>query len=185
MLITDDYRALLTDLHQQTRGGKSVFGGIQTKSMGPIVLDVLHKHDCKAVLDYGAGKGHIGEYLLTHGFAGDYRPYDPAINYWAATPEPCEAVCCIDVLEHIEPELLDAVLDDLQRVTLGIGVITVCCRPAKKTLADGRNAHLIVQPAEWWEDKLKSRFVIEQQSPLYDVSDGSLLGAEYIVRPLP
>jgi hypothetical protein len=67
-------------------------------------------------------------------------------------------VCCIDVLEHIEPALLDNVLDDLKRVTQRIGVFTVCCEEAKKFLSDGRNAHLIVQPAEWWLPRIMERF---------------------------
>jgi len=40
-------------------------------------------------------------------------------------PSPASFVACIDVLEHIEPELLDNVLDDLRRVTAQIGVFTV------------------------------------------------------------
>ena len=63
--------------------------------------------------------------------------YDPAIPEWAAPPVPCRFVACIDVLEHIEPHLLENVLDDLKRVTEGVGVFTVhtgrprsCCRTA-------------------------------------------------------
>jgi hypothetical protein len=62
------------------------------------------------------------------------------------------------VLEHIEPELLDTVLDDLQRVTMGLGIFTVHTGPAVKVLPDGRNAHLIQQPAQWWLPKFLARF---------------------------
>jgi hypothetical protein len=58
-------------------------------------------------------------------------------------------VACIDVLEHIEPKLLENVLDDLQRVTREIGFFTVSTVLAEKTLADGRNAHLIVEGPEF------------------------------------
>ena len=71
---------------------------------------------------------------------------------------PCRFVACIDVLEHIEPHLLDNVLDDLKRVTAGVGVFTVNTGPAKKVLPDGRNAHLIQQPARWWLPKILERF---------------------------
>ena len=47
----------------------------------------------------------------------------------SAAPQPCAFVVCIDVLEHIEPELLGNVLDDLQRVTAGLGVFTVHTGP--------------------------------------------------------
>jgi hypothetical protein len=64
----------------------------------------------------------------------------------------------VDVLEHIEPDCLDDVLDDLKRVTKGIGFFTVACGPAAKVLPDGRNAHLIQEPPEWWLPKLLERF---------------------------
>jgi hypothetical protein len=84
--------------------------------------------------------------------------YDPAIPEWAAPPAPCAFVACIDVLEHIEPALLDNVLDDLKRLTLQSGFFTVHTGPAVKRLDDGRNAHLIQQPYDWWLPKLMDRF---------------------------
>jgi hypothetical protein len=97
--------------------------------------------------------------------------YDPGIPAIANTPEPAPFVCCIDVLEHVEPEYIDQVLDDLQRVISDIGYFTVCDVPATKILMDGRNAHLIIQPVEWWQEKIKSRFDIVDQK-----------GRKFIVR---
>jgi hypothetical protein len=34
------------------------------------------------------------------------------------------------------------------------GWFRIACYPAKKHLPDGRNAHLIVQPPEWWRDRM-------------------------------
>jgi hypothetical protein len=62
------------------------------------------------------------------------------------------------VLEHIEPALLDNVLDDLQRVTAGVAVFTVHTGAAQRILPDGRNAHLIQQPPAWWLPKFLARF---------------------------
>ena len=92
-----------------------------------------------------------------------YTPYEPSNELWSSTPEPTEFVACIDVLEHIEPELLDNVLNDLQRVTMKFGLFTIHTGPAAKTLPDGRNAHLIQEPLSWWEDKIKLRFKILKQ----------------------
>ena len=69
------------------------------------------------------------------------RHYEPSRPDWAATPQAAERVACIDVLEHIEPDLLDNVLDDLQRVTKRWGIFTVHTGLAKRILPDGRNAH--------------------------------------------
>ena len=67
---------------------------------------------------------------------------------------------CLDVLEHIEPELLDSVLDDMKSLMLEIGFFSVHTGPAKKFLSDGRNAHLIQEPPSWWLPKIESRFEV-------------------------
>ena len=67
----------------------------------------------------------------------------------------------LDVLEHIEPECLDAVLDHMARLTQKAILLTVTTIPAAKNLADGRNAHLIVEPPEWWIPKLLQRWEME------------------------
>ena len=59
---------------------------------------------------------------------------------------------------RIEPGLIDNVLDDLKRVTGGVGVFTVHTGAAIKLLPDGRNAHLIQQPASWWLPRFLDRF---------------------------
>ena len=79
----------------------------------------------------------------------------------AAPAAPSDLVACIDVLEHIEPDCLDAVLDDLARVTARVGVFTIATGPAAKTLPDGRNAHLIQEAPEWWMPKLFRRFKVK------------------------
>jgi len=152
-LISDDYRRQQEELH------KNPNYGIASVSFAPLVAQVLDAFGANTLLDYGAGKGRLGLTLKEH----TQRPltifhYDPAVPEWAARPAPCEFVACIDVLEHIEPPLLDNVLDDLKRVTARVGIFTVHTGAAVKVLADGRNAHLIQQPAAWWLPKLLERF---------------------------
>ncbi len=152
-LISEEYRRMQEELHRNPDYG------VASVHYAPIVAEVLKQVPVSEMLDYGAGKGRLGETLKT--LMTDpplIRHYDPARPEWSATPQPCAFVACIDVLEHIEPDLLDNVLDDLQRVTLGHGVFTVHTGEAIKVLADGRNAHLIQQPPEWWLPKFKSRF---------------------------
>ena len=90
----------------------------------------------------------------------DYRPYDPAYPEYGA-PQPADLVTCIDVLEHVEPECLDAVLKELTRITVRLGFFTVHTGPAMKFLSDGRNAHLIQWPLNWWVDRLSQHFTVE------------------------
>jgi hypothetical protein len=123
----------------------------------------MHQVGARELLDYGAGKGRLGEALREH-VRGPLtiHYYDPAVPEWSAPPAPCPFVACIDVLEHIEPQLLDNVLDDLRRVTDGVGVFTVHTGAAVKLLPDGRNAHLTQQPPEWWLPRLMQRFELVQ-----------------------
>jgi hypothetical protein len=153
MLITDVYRALQTKLHENPDYG------VASLSYAEDVFRAARAAGATEVLDYGAGKGRLGQVL-----AGriHVRNYEPAVSAWAEPPEPCEFVACLDVLEHIEPDYLDAVLDDLRRVTAGEGLFTVHTGPAAKTLADGRNAHLIQEPPHWWVPKIEYLFTVEQ-----------------------
>ncbi len=161
-LISEEYRRMQEELHQNPNYG------VASVQYAPMVADVLKQVGATEMLDYGAGKGRLGETLRT--LMPDpplIYHYDPARPEWSSTPRPRAFVACIDVLEHIEPGLLDNVLDDLQRVTIGHGMFTVHTGPAVKILADGRNAHLIQQPPDWWLPKFMGRFdlVVFQRMP--------------------
>lgn len=160
-LISGDYLALQRALHENPNYG------VASLHYAPLVARVLETTEAGELLDYGAGKGRLAEALrprLARPLA--VRHYEPAVPEWSAPPAPCRFVACIDVLEHVEPDRLDNVLDDLRRVTAGIGVFTVHTQPALKTLADGRNAHLIQQPVEWWLPRLRQRFDVLKVEPL-------------------
>ena len=158
-LISDDYRRMQAELH------KNPNYGVASVEYAPLVAQVLDAVGSRELLDYGAGKGRLGETLGQHASVPlTIHHYDPAIPRWSAPPQPCSFVACIDVLEHIEPGLLDNVLDDLQRVTAGYGVFTVHTGAAAKVLLDGRNAHLIQKPASWWLPKFFARFELVQFS---------------------
>lgn len=133
--------------------------GVASIGYAPLVAQVIEAFGVTEMLDYGAGKGRLGVALREH----IPRPltihhYDPAVTKWSAPPAPCGFVACIDVLEHIEPALLDNVMNDLQRVTSGVGLFTVHTEAAIKVLPDGRNAHLIQEPPRWWLPRIMDRF---------------------------
>lgn len=158
-LISDEYRRMQQELHKNPKYG------VASVSYAPIVAQVMQAVGATELLDYGAGKGRLGQTLQQHTQQKlTVHHYDPSIPEWSAAPQPCRFVACIDVLEHIEPDLLDNVLDDLQRVTIGVGVFTVHTGPAAKFLTDGRNAHLIQRPPAWWLPKFMARFELAQFS---------------------
>jgi len=153
-LISDDYIEMQRKLHED------VNYGVASVAYAPIVDLIIKENKIRYLLDYGAGKCRLKDALTE---PVKYTPYEPSNEEWASTPEPTEFVACIDVLEHIEPTLIDNVLDDLQRVTMKYGLFTIHTGPAAKILPDGRNAHLIQEPLSWWEQKIKPRFKIIKQ----------------------
>lgn len=160
-LISEDYRRIQQALHENPDYG------VASVQFAPLVADAVRKYQVRELLDYGAGKGRLGEeleWLVSWPIAINH--YDPAIPQWSATPAPSGFVTCLDVLEHIEPSLLPNVLDDLKRVTADTGMFTVHTGPAVKVLADGRNAHLIQRPPQWWLPQIMERFELLNYSLL-------------------
>ena len=131
--------------------------GVASVHVAPFVARVIQRMDARSLSDYGAGKCRLQLALQELGIEIDYRPYDPAYPAYGA-PQPADLVTCIDVLEHVEPECLDAVLQDLARITVRLGFFTVHTGPALKFLSDGRNAHLIQRPMAWWVNQLEKYF---------------------------
>ena len=158
LLISESYRKTQEHLHENPNYG------VASIEFAPLVAEIINNLGVTALCDYGAGKCNLmktinEKRLVKHAFK--YLPYDPAIPRFADAPEPTEMCVCLDVLEHIEPDLLDNVLNDLERVTEVVGLFTIHTGPAVKVLDDGRNAHLIQKPASWWLPKLMERFDLQ------------------------
>jgi 2-polyprenyl-3-methyl-5-hydroxy-6-metoxy-1,4-benzoquinol methylase len=154
VLITEQYRLLNKQLHAAS-GSFGASGILRADAVG----DLLRRIGGGTVLDYGCGKGSLGRALGV-----PIAEYDPAVPEHSAKPVAADLVVCSDVLEHIEPDCLDEVLDDLQRLTLKLGYFVISTRLAKKHLPDGRNAHLIVQSGDWWMHKLEQRWDVQKKS---------------------
>jgi hypothetical protein len=149
MLITDQYREEQKRLHATGKYGTA------SLQYGEVVSGLVEATGSKTMLDYGCGSMQNLKTVLDCDVA--YLGYDPAVPKFSAK-EPCDFVVCIDVLEHIEPDLLDNVLDDLLMLAEKWAFFTVHTGPAMKTLSDGRNAHLIQKPASWWLPQLMQRW---------------------------
>lgn len=154
-LISDAYRDQQRAMHAQY--GENY--GTASETYAPIVSMYCNKLGITSLLDYGCASCHLFKNLKAD-HAMVLQAYDPGIEAYSKPPIPCQMVACIDVLEHIEPDFLDEVLDDLARLTLEVGIFSVCTVAAMKTLPDGRNAHLIQQPMSWWLPKFWERFDI-------------------------
>lgn len=149
MLITPGYKEQITQLHSNNADW-----GISGKKFAGVVQTIVGNYCPLNILDYGCGKQTLARALPQYRIRG----YDPGLPGLDDVPEPHDMVICTDVLEHIEPECIEAVLDDLQRVTLKTLFVQIPTEAAKHKLPDGRNAHLIIKPDRWWMQKLWSRF---------------------------
>jgi hypothetical protein len=153
-IISADYLAQQQELHRNPDYGVASLGFAQ------IVKEIIEHYKVSSVSDYGAGKKNLLKGLSGLGVTGfDYFPYDPVFPEYGE-PRPADLVCCIDVLEHIEPSFLDNVLADLARITVQRGFYSIHSAPAVKQLPDGRNAHLIQAPSSWWLPRLCRHFEI-------------------------
>ena len=136
MLITPEYlrqNLLLHDL-EPTYGTSSA-------QYAPAVRTLCKAYGTHDVLDYGCGKGRLADALEF-----PIQQYDPAIPGQATEPLPADIVVCGDVMEHIEPECVNDVLQHIHSLTQMCAYWIIATRPAAKSLPDGRNCHLIVEP---------------------------------------
>lgn len=151
MLISEQYVEQNKSLH-----GVGNFG-VSGYKWAPTVGWVIHHHQIQHVLDYGAGQQTLKN-ALTDRFPVRIDCYDPAIPELATPPSFAELLTCTDVLEHIEPASIDDVLDHIRSIATRYVFLVIPTGPAAKVLPDGRNAHLIQKPVQWWLPKLLARF---------------------------
>lgn len=108
------------------------------------------------ILDYGCGKGTLREACRY-----PVLEYDPGIP-GKEQAEPADLVVCCDVLEHVEDDYIESVIQHIASLTQKMAFIVVHCGPAMAVLPDGRNAHLIQQPGDWWLMAIQPYFKIRE-----------------------
>jgi hypothetical protein len=158
-LITEAYRAQQAQLHATGKYGVTGYRHAEE------VAKLIGRLGARSILDYGCGSHR--SLLKGLDLPSDivYEGYDPCVPAFAAEPCPAELVVCIDVLEHIEPDLLNNVLNHLSSLCDPYGFFTIHTGPAGKVLSDGRNAHLIQQEPSWWLPHFERRLHIVEVGP--------------------
>jgi hypothetical protein len=148
-LISQDYLHAQRTMHANPRG----YGGrgyVWTST----VLQIADRYKAISILDYGCGQGTLMHAIRLVSPNTSCREYDPAIVGKDGRPEFADLVVCTDVLEHIEPDKLDAVLAHIRGLARKAAFLVVATRPANKLLPSGENAHLIIEPDAWWEARV-------------------------------
>jgi 2-polyprenyl-3-methyl-5-hydroxy-6-metoxy-1,4-benzoquinol methylase len=155
-MISEDYLRQQKKLHERADYGtaSTLFAGIAS--------EIIDHYKVATILDYGAGKGRLGESIKTK-TKPRLTNYDPAVEKYSTRPNgKFDLVASVDVLEHIEPEYLDQVLDDITTFVGRLAFLTIHIGPAAKVLDDGRNAHLIQKAPEWWISKIGERLSLQR-----------------------
>ena len=113
----------------------------------------------KGFLDYGTGKGGLVEEIKKILPGTNVCGYDPAVQRFKALPnQSFDIITCIDVLEHIEKEAIYPTLQQIKERSKGFVFFAIDLVPAIKKLSDGRNAHIMLAPSDWWAQQLKQHF---------------------------
>lgn len=147
VVITDPYRKICEDMH-----GVQPWGTKGYKYIGEF-LQFVYELRCRTLLDYGCGQATIAAHLS--GISDlVISNYDPAIPKYSDMPLPADMVICTDVLEHVERDLVPDVLAHIHELTLKGAYFSIGLTKAKLNLPDGRNAHITLEPAEWWMDQI-------------------------------
>ena len=146
--MSSEYLEAQRTLHAAPRG----YGGKGAR-WAETAREIATRYGAQSVLDYGCGQGTLAASLRSHFVT---REYDPAIAGKDGPPSFADLVVCTDVLEHVEPDKLPAVLTHLRQLARRAALLVVSIRPANKILPDGRNAHLIIRPRAWWQAQVEA-----------------------------
>lgn len=149
--ITDTYRRQQFELHMREPSY-----GSACLAYVPDIVQIIRGRRVTTMIDYGAGKGRLAEALLPKlDPPFELTCYDPGFPKFSDLPEkPAQLVTCIDVLEHVEPDLTENVISHIKSLVApdGVAFITIGMTPARKVLDDGRNAHINLRRKFQWLD---------------------------------
>lgn len=168
-VISDSQRKLNQELHQirQDFGNRPTGAGL-AENLSSAILKCHKINMANSILDYGTGKGKLIKHLkkkLPPNILVD--GYDPAVDEFSSkSDKQYDIVTCLDVLEHVELDSINKVLEDIHQSTKNICYLIIDLQPAMKKLSDGRNAHILIAPSDWWIGKVSNLFPIVNAFPI-------------------
>lgn len=159
-MITEEYKKILHELH-------SIKKFQELNIWYDDIKNFISKEPLpQSVIDFGCAHGSLVENIKN-----DFPQikcvdgYDPGVPEFEIKPaKTYDMLISTDVIEHIEPEFLNETLSYMESLYDKTAWIIIACYPAKKFLADGRNAHLIIETPEWWLNKINDMMPSSQIS---------------------
>lgn len=150
-LFSPEYAALQSKFHLDRPDY-----GVSGSNYADQIRQMAERLQTRSLLDYGCGKCTLQKALPF-----PIQNYDPFIPEHAKRPTPADLVVCTDVMEHVEEQFVDGVLEDIASLAKQAVFFQIATGPAKKTLPDGRNAHITLHDLDWWLNMLMTHFSIK------------------------
>jgi hypothetical protein len=128
-----------------------------------------------SALDFGCGKGGLVKQLKTN-LDSEIRfdEYDLSLTeHSLGLSKDYDLITCVDVLEHIDRCNIDETLIRIKRHCGGIFFYCINLIPTMKQLSDGRNAHVLLAPPDWWIGQISSHFTMNLSFQVGHMPDGS------------
>lgn len=150
---------------------KGTFSGNSIRAHIETIGEIITRTESKTILDYGCGgaEPHYKDALRRVWKAEIVTLYDPYHHHHDKRPTgQFDGVVCCDVMEHIPEDEIDAVLKDIFNFARLFVFLSISTQKARKNLPDGSNAHVTVQPKEWWDAKLEPYSRNLHVSAVYD-----------------
>ena len=150
-LINDDYKFQLQAMHANSKK----FNRSGEKKLG-MIKPFIETYQPKSLIDFGCSEGELLP-ILSERYNINAIGYDPGVPEFENIPtSPTDCLTSTDVLEHVEPEMIDNTLKIINTLFTKSAFLLIASYPAKKSLPDGRNAHLIIESFDWWKTKLET-----------------------------
>ena len=148
--ISDEYKNQIEILHSQNKMGKNSKRKIPKLFNMP---EFLEKYKPNSIIDYGCGSGGVVNHLSEKYTVVD--GYDPCVEKYSTYPnKKYDVLISMDVLEHIEPDLLDKNLKSISKLFTKSAYLDIHTSASPTFLPDGRNAHLIQEQPDFWRKKI-------------------------------
>lgn len=150
MSITPEYKEQLKKMHESASFGKRA-------KMPKHLESFIEEISPRSILDFGCGKGNLVSLMKEKYPEKTILGYDPGNAKFDKSIDniSVDLLVSSDVLEHVEPHLIDETLSYLSTKSKFIYHL-ISLAPAKRKLPDGRNAHLIQESPEWWRLKFQN-----------------------------
>jgi len=132
------------------------------------LLDDKYKTSIVTALDYGCGQEAMKKEFPQTKWTG----YDPGIPGKTEKPEgQFDLVVCVDVMEHIEPQFIETVLEEIADYAKIAAYLDIACTTSHDEFRSGpwagQEVHISQYPADWWEEKVRALQNMHVQETTY------------------